>query len=265
MSFVRRPWSITWFRIAGITPSSGSVPCNRSASIITSAPSTSRSCAGSRRRSESTACRSIHVIRLGADGFDNQQLLSTNNRCAWRCKNESPSISRGQGGGGLAGVPSAYSGRAVSAISLNGYPCPWPSTAFFRRLVRLLAIDERRSRPPITLAGPAPPAPSPPPLPPKPPAALHTVTGRLRWAPYRRDDTLEHHRTPFQPGDECWPYSRDQLLRMDLRFSRRLRRALASGKESRAAAEASVAERSSCPRPLGSFDPPGHDADLRAA
>ena len=44
---------------------------------------------------------------------------------------------------------------------------------------------------------------------------------------------------PFQPGDECWPYSRDQLMRMDLRFSRRLRRAFASGEESRAAAEAS--------------------------
>jgi hypothetical protein len=54
-------------------------------------------------------------------------------------------------------------------------------------------------------------------------------------------------------------------MRMDSRFTRRLRRAFASGKESRAAAAASVAERSSCPRPLGGFNPPGHDADLRAA
>jgi hypothetical protein len=156
----------------------------------------------------------------------------------------------------------------VSAISLDGYSCVWPwrSTAFLRRLAKLLAVDEARRRPPaITLAGSKlSPSKPPPPPPPKPPAALLTSTGRLRWAPFR-GDALEHHRTPFQPGDECWPYSRDQLMRMDSRFTRRLRRALASGKESRAAAEASVAERSSCPRPLGSFNPPGHDADLRAA
>ena len=152
----------------------------------------------------------------------------------------------------------------MSAISLDGYSCVWPcrSTAFLRRLAKLLAMDEARRRPPaITLAGPQL-SPSKPPPPPKPPAALLTSTGRLRWAPYRYDDTPEH-RAPFEPGDERWTYTRAKLLQMNARFVERLERAFARGKESRAAAAASITEKP-CPRPPGGFNSLGHGADLRA-
>src|SRR5262249_16841400 len=99
-------------------------------------------------------------------------------------------------------------------------------TAFLRRLCALLALDEARHRPPISLPGRPCPVPPPSPPPPSPPATRG-------WT--RLDCTSKLY-GPAEPGDERRPYSREQLLRMDKRFRKRIERAFASGRELRASA-----------------------------
>src|SRR5262245_43569909 len=109
-----------------------------------------------------------------------------------------------------------------------GYSCIRPNrpTAFLRRLCRLLVLDEARHRPPISLPGrPRPVRPPPPPV------------DRARgWT--RLDCDTRLYRQDAEPGDERRPYSRERLVQMDKRFSRRLRRAFAAGKELRVSAAA---------------------------
>src|SRR5262249_20973546 len=108
------------------------------------------------------------------------------------------------------------------------YSCIRPNrpTAFLRRLCRLLILDEARHRPPISLPGrPRPVQPPPPP-----------VDRASGWV--RLDCTWKLY-GPAEPGDERLPYSRERLVWMDKRFSRRLKRAFAAGQELRASAGAS--------------------------
>jgi hypothetical protein len=105
------------------------------------------------------------------------------------------------------------------------YSCIRPNrpTAFLRRLCRLLVLDEARHRPPISLPGrPRPVQPPPPP-----------VDRASGWV--RLDCTSKLY-GPAEPGDERLPYSREQLVRMDERFSQRLKRAFAAGRERRGSA-----------------------------
>ena len=109
------------------------------------------------------------------------------------------------------------------------YSCIRPNrpTAFLRRLCRLLVLDEARHRPPISLPGRPCPV-RPPPLPP-------VDRAREKWT---RLDCGSKLYGPAEPGDERLPYSREQLVRMDERFSQRLERAFAAGEECRASAGA---------------------------
>ena len=106
------------------------------------------------------------------------------------------------------------------------YSCIRPNrpTAFLRRLCRLLILDEARHRPPISLPGRPRPV-SPPPV----------DRAREKWT---RLDCGSKLYGPAEPGDERLPYSREQLVRMDERFSQRLERAFAAGEECRASAGA---------------------------
>jgi hypothetical protein len=131
----------------------------------------------------------------------------------------------------------------VSAISsaLHSHS-PARSPAFLRRLVMLLVRDENRRKPAVSLAGPARPTPPPPLPPPKPPASLLSPAGHVQGHPQLKYEG-QQARAEAEPSDLRWTYSRDQLLRMDKRFCRRVERAFKRGLESRNAAAATVLER----------------------
>ena len=110
------------------------------------------------------------------------------------------------------------------------YSCIRPNrpTAFLRRLCRLLVLDEARHRPPISLPGrpcPVPPSPSSP-------SPVDRTSG---WT---RLDCASKLYGAAEPGDERLPYSRERLEQMNARYTRRLKRAFAAGKELRASASA---------------------------
>src|SRR5262249_25221253 len=108
------------------------------------------------------------------------------------------------------------------------YSCIRPNrpTAFLRRLCRMLILDEARHRPPISLPGrPRPVQQQQPPV----------ERARPGWTKLDCNAKLYG---PAEPGDERRPYSREKLLQMDKRFSRRLKRAFAAGLELRASASA---------------------------
>src|SRR5262245_62314679 len=112
-------------------------------------------------------------------------------------------------------------------MSTIDFSCIRPNrpTAFLRRLCGLLVLDEARHRPPISLPGRPRPVQPPPPPPP-------VDRGWVRL------DCASKLYGPAEPGDERRPYSREKLLQMDKRFSRRLKRAFATGQELRASAGA---------------------------
>jgi hypothetical protein len=114
----------------------------------------------------------------------------------------------------------------MSSIPLN-------SDVVRRYLARALTGDTERPRPPVTLPGqradsvPQPtPAPAPPPI----------WTGDLRNRSRAISGAAE-----AEPGDEAGPYTREELIRMDIRFRARLTRAFERGKESRQAAANQIA------------------------
>jgi hypothetical protein len=65
-----------------------------------------------------------------------------------------------------------------------------------------------------------------------------------RGRPAHTHDGWRHCAGEPRPGDEAAPYSERQLLIMDARFSDRLERAFAAGKESRASARMTAGPRS---------------------
>ena len=107
------------------------------------------------------------------------------------------------------------------------------NSAFLRRLCALLALDERRPRPPITLPGRSAVICelSPPPRPPRPPVA------RAPLGPWSERRPGKFNREAA-PEDVFGPYTRAQLVRMDRRFTRRVERAFRRGAERRDAARA---------------------------
>lgn len=104
---------------------------------------------------------------------------------------------------------------------------PNRSSKILARIVGLLAADAaRRVPPPISLFGRPPPPPPPPP-----------AVARVQCDPSLECNT-RLYRGEAEPEDGKGPYSHEQLLRMDARFTQRLERAFASGGENRAAASA---------------------------
>src|SRR5437016_6231009 len=88
-----------------------------------------------------------------------------------------------------------------------------------RYLVRALAGDSERPRPPVSLAGqPSDNAPQPTP----PPAPAPPIRS---WPTHDRRNRAKSSRAVPEPGDEQGAYSREQLIRMDTRFRARLLRA----------------------------------------
>jgi hypothetical protein len=105
----------------------------------------------------------------------------------------------------------------VSNFSLN-------NEVVRRYLIRALAGDSDRPRPPITLAGRQPDT-APQPASPQPPAPAPPIRS---WPTHDRPRAS----IPWRIGDEQWTYSRRQLEKMDRRFRVRLLRALKRGTES---------------------------------
>ena len=114
---------------------------------------------------------------------------------------------------------------------------PPRNSVFLRRLCALLALDERRPRPPITLPGRSAVICelSPPPRPPRPPRPPVAGAPLGPWS-VRRPGKL--NRAEAEPEDVFGPYTRAQLVRMDRRFTRRVERAFRRGAERRDAARA---------------------------
>ena len=110
---------------------------------------------------------------------------------------------------------------------------PPRNSVFLRRLCALLALDERRPRPPVTLPGRSGVICelSPPPRPPRPPVA------RAPLGPWSERRPGKFNREA-EPEDVFGLYTRAQLLRMDRRFTRRVERAFRRGAERRDAARA---------------------------
>jgi hypothetical protein len=97
--------------------------------------------------------------------------------------------------------------------------------AALERLIRMLAGDTNRPRPPISLAGrPTIPTPPPPSLAPAPVPVTHP-------RPLGRTPREKAVEPSSDDADACEPYSREQLVDMDMRFVKRLERAIARGKE----------------------------------
>ena len=119
--------------------------------------------------------------------------------------------------------------------TIPGHDCLQPNraTAIQRRLAALLARDEARHRPPVSLPGK--PANSASSLKPKPPPTV-----RVGFGPQHLD--LRSSRLTAEqptPEDAFGPYTRAQLLRMNWRFVERIERAFRNGTETREAAGAS--------------------------
>jgi hypothetical protein len=91
------------------------------------------------------------------------------------------------------------------------------------KLVRMLSGDDRRPRSPISLSG-RPAMPTAPPSAPVP--AAPTVSYFRRVLP-----TGKVINAPSKDSDGDGPYRKALLLRMDLRFTQRLERAIAHGQE----------------------------------
>ena len=111
--------------------------------------------------------------------------------------------------------------------------CPNRTTVIGRRIAALLARDEVRHRPPVSLPGkPASSASSPKP---KPPPAAPTGYGPQHL------DLRSSRLTAEQPTpeDAFGPYTRAQLLRMNWRFVERIEQAFRNSTETREAAGAS--------------------------
>jgi hypothetical protein len=119
-------------------------------------------------------------------------------------------------------------------------------------LARLLGYDSElfRPRPPVTLPSlhvrPPPPASSPPPetAPPHPPLAAPEARRRARngRAELPQGKVAIQDRDDAKDGQEG-PWSREELVRMNQRFTVAVRGALAAGEESPAAASASCDSR----------------------
>jgi hypothetical protein len=92
------------------------------------------------------------------------------------------------------------------------------SDAFRRRLALLLSRDESRPRPPVSLPGRLA---SFEPIPKPKPERVAPASG---WV--RIDCSSRLHRDDPTPADAAGPYDRQRLLRMDARFTARLKRAL---------------------------------------
>ena len=106
-----------------------------------------------------------------------------------------------------------------------------------RKLAALLARDEARHRPPVTLPGQPTPTPSssPQPAPPKRRTGQPALTG------YRPQLFKPRHAEEPTDQDALATWTKSQLMRMDYRFSRLLERAFKRGKESRQAAANQIA------------------------
>ena len=113
---------------------------------------------------------------------------------------------------------------------------PPRNSVFLRRLCALLALDERRPRPPVTLPGRSGVICelSPPPRSPRPPRPPVTGAPLGPWS-VRRPGKFNREAAP---EDVFGPYTRAQLVRMDRRFTRRVERAFRRGAERRDAARA---------------------------
>ena len=114
---------------------------------------------------------------------------------------------------------------------------PPRNSVFLRRLCALLALDERRPRPPVTLPGRSAVICelSPPPRPPRPP---RPPVARAPLGPWSEHRPGKLNRAEAEPEDVFGLYTRAQLLRMDRRFTRRVERAFRRGAERRDAARA---------------------------
>jgi len=120
------------------------------------------------------------------------------------------------------------------------HDCLAPNRAnpYLRKLAALLARDEARKRPPVTLPGQ--------PTVPITRAELKPPTPRLHtgWGPQ-----LDHcprgevHKMEAEPEDVHGPYRRGQLLYMNRRFIEQMERAFAHGTEKRESACASYKTR----------------------
>jgi hypothetical protein len=89
------------------------------------------------------------------------------------------------------------------------------------KLIRMLAGDAVRLRPPISLPGQ-----------PAAPAATAATTLPVKLRSYRQ--ALPQGKvinSPSRDGDACDPYSRRRLKHMNRRFAKRLERAIAHGQE----------------------------------
>jgi hypothetical protein len=100
---------------------------------------------------------------------------------------------------------------------------PQSSEVVRKYLARALQDDRERPKPPITLAGPQTNGSTPPP---SWTAPIPKVT--TSGTPYTERLKV---REEAEPGDEQWPYTRAELIRMNDRFIERMEQALARGLE----------------------------------
>jgi len=129
----------------------------------------------------------------------------------------------------------------MSAIQ-TGCVVPNRPNASGRRIAKLLAYDESRRRPPISLPG----RPIPKAVPPKP---KPTVLGAWPYGPVHLDRRNgQQNRQEAEPEDVFGPYSREKLLQMNTRFTRSVERPFRSGGENRRAAAATYGAISTRPR-----------------
>src|SRR5262249_57291467 len=111
--------------------------------------------------------------------------------------------------------PPTQRGRPMPTV---GCLRPNRPTAIGRPLAKLLAHDETRIKPPISLPGR--PAITESAKPPPPPKVL---------PPPQLDGQSALRRREAEPEDHKNAYSREQLLQMDARFTRRVERAFPTG------------------------------------
>jgi hypothetical protein len=114
-----------------------------------------------------------------------------------------------------------------------------------KRLTQLLANDQHRARPPITLAGNgtpahsrgAPPPANPPASSPPPPPASNGARRNGHLPPHGHSGKIhQREASEAQPEDVVGAYRHVELLKMDERFSAALERAFRLGKENRRSA-----------------------------
>jgi hypothetical protein len=122
-----------------------------------------------------------------------------------------------------------------------------------RRLAKLLAVDELRPRPPVTLPGkpdpqlpalpPPPSSSSSPPLPSPSPSLPRSRTHRS-WLRYLNRPEPQRQAAEIEPEDViAGAWTREQRLQMDAAFVRRVERTFRRGAESRTAAGATMTPR----------------------